>query len=154
MRENLLPYIDYRFSAFMVLGKNARKVPKPQLAEFVTVFKEYLVTTYANAMGYYDDQTVSFEPNGDYVGKKTITVRALIQDEGRPDIKVAFKVRYDSRTNSWKGYDMVAEGISLLSSKRSEFETIIRQDGVEKVIALMQQKIDAPIVLQNATAAK
>ena len=154
MRENLLPYIDYRFSAFMVLGKNARKVPKPQLAEFVNVFKEYLVTTYANAMGYYDDQTVSFEPNGDYVGKKTITVRALIQDEGRPDIKVAFKVRYDSRTNSWKGYDMVAEGISLLSSKRSEFETIIRQDGVEKVIALMQQKIDAPIVLQNSTAAK
>jgi phospholipid transport system substrate-binding protein len=49
---------------------------------------------------------------------------------------------------------MVAEGISLLSSKRSEFETIIRQDGVAKVIALMQQKIDAPIVLQNATAAK
>lgn len=154
MRENLLPYVDYRFSAFMVLGKNARNVPKPQLAEFVNVFKEYLVTTYANAMGYYDDQTVSFEPSGDYIGKKTITVRALIQDEGRPDIKVAFKVRYDSRTNAWKGYDMVAEGISLLSSKRSEFETIIRQEGVDKVIALMQEKINAPIVLQNITAAK
>jgi phospholipid transport system substrate-binding protein len=153
MRENLLPYVDYRFSAFMVLGKNARKVPKQQLGEFVNVFREYLVTTYANAMGYYDDQTVSFEPSGDYKGKKTITVRALIQDEGRPDIKVAFKVRYDNRTNSWKGYDMVAEGISLLSSKRSEFEGIIRQDGVEKVIALMQEKIDAPIVLQNRAPA-
>jgi phospholipid transport system substrate-binding protein len=153
MRENLLPYVDYRFSAFMVLGKNARKVPKQQLGEFVNVFREYLVTTYANAMGYYDDQTVSFEPSGDYKGKKTITVRALIQDEGKPDIKVAFKVRYDNRTNSWKGYDMVAEGISLLSSKRSEFESIIRQDGVEKVIALMQEKIEAPIVLQNRAPA-
>ncbi len=154
MRENLLPYIDYRFSAFMVLGKNARNVPKPQLAEFVNVFKEYLVTTYANAMGYYDDQTVSFEPGGDYLGQKTITVRAIIQDDGRPDIKVAFKVRYDSRTNSWKGYDMVAEGISLLSSKRSEFETIIRQEGVEKVITLMQEKINEPIVLQNTNPAE
>ena len=149
MRENLLPYVDYRFSAFMVLGKNARSVPKPQLAEFVNVFKEYLVVTYANAMGYYDDQTVTFEPNGDYAGKKTITVRALIQDEGRPDINVAFKVRFDSRTNAWKGYDMVAEGISLLSSERSEFESIIRQEGVEKVIALMQEKIDAPVELQT-----
>lgn len=154
MRENLLPHVDYRFSAFMVLGKNARSVPKPQLAEFVNVFKEYLVTTYANAMGYYNDQTVSFEPSGDYKGKKTITVRALIQDDGRPDIKVAFKVRYDSRKNVWKGYDMVAEGISLLSSKRSEFEGIIRRDGVEKVIELMQEKIDAPIQLQNNVAAE
>ena len=45
---------------------------------------------------------------------------------------------------------MVAEGISLLSSKRSEFESILRQDGIEKVIELMQQKIKDPIVLQKS----
>jgi len=28
-------------------------------------------------------------------------------------------------------YDMVAEGISLLSSKQSEFESILRQDGIQ-----------------------
>ena len=49
---------------------------------------------------------------------------------------------------------MVAEGISLLSSKRSEFETIIRQEGVEKVITLMQEKINEPIVLQNTNPAE
>ena len=149
MRENLLPHVDYKYSAFMVLGNQARKVPKQKLGEFVNVFREYLVTTYANAMGYYDDQTVSFEPAGDYSDKKIVTVRALIQDEGKPDIKVAFKVRKDRRTNQWGAYDMVAEGISLLSSKRSEFESILRQEGIETVIALMQKKIDNPIVLQN-----
>jgi phospholipid transport system substrate-binding protein len=133
----------------MVLGNQARKVPKQKLGEFVNVFREYLVTTYANAMGYYDDQTVSFEPAGDYSDKKIVTVRALIQDEGKPDIKVAFKVRKDRKTNQWVAYDMVAEGISLLSSKRSEFESILRQEGIETVIALMQKKIDNPIVLQN-----
>lgn len=152
MRENLIPYVDYRFSAFMVLGKHAKSTPRPQLMEFVSVFREYLVTTYANAMGYYDDQEVLFQPASDFKGKKTITVRALIKDDGRPDIDIAFKVRYDSRTNSWKGYDMVAEGISLLSSKRSEFEGIIRSDGVDKVIELMKDQSAAPIVLQNATA--
>ncbi|MDG1815582.1 MAG: ABC transporter substrate-binding protein [Glaciecola sp.] len=149
MRENLLPHVDYKYSAFMVLGNQARNVPKQQLGEFVNVFREYLVTTYANAMGYYDDQTVAFEPAGDYDDKKIVTVRALIQDTGKPDIKVAFKVRKDRKTNQWAAYDMVAEGISLLSSKRSEFESILRQDGIEKVIELMQQKIDDPIVLQK-----
>ncbi len=152
MRENLLPYVDYKYSAFMVLGNQARKVPKQQLGEFVNVFREYLVTTYANAMGYYDDQTVAFEPVGNYADKKIVTVRALIQDEGKPDIKVAFKVRKDRKSNKWGAYDMVAEGISLLSSKRSEFESILRQEGIEKVIALMQQKINDPIVLQGSDA--
>jgi phospholipid transport system substrate-binding protein len=149
MRENLLPHVDYKYSAFMVLGNQARNVPKQQLGEFVNVFREYLVTTYANAMGYYDDQTVSFEPAGNYDDKKIVTVRALIQDTGKPDIKVAFKVRKDRKSNQWAAYDMVAEGISLLSSKRSEFESILRQDGIEKVIELMQQKINNPIVLQK-----
>ena len=70
-------------------------------------------------------------------------------DTGKPDIKVAFKVRKDRKSNQWAAYDMVAEGISLLSSKRSEFESILRQDGIEKVIELMQQKINNPIVLQK-----
>lgn len=152
MRENLLPNVDYRFAAFMTLGNRVKTVPAAKRNEFVEVFREYLVTTYANALGYYDDQSVIFEPAGDYKGKRTVTIRAVIQDEGRPDIKVAFKVRFDRRKNKWGAYDMVAEGISLLSSQRSEFETILRQDGIDTVIALMQEKIDKPIVLQNGAS--
>ncbi|MCP3429340.1 MlaC/ttg2D family ABC transporter substrate-binding protein [Opacimonas viscosa] len=152
MRENLLPNVDYRFAAFMTLGNRVKTVPEAKRNEFVEVFREYLVTTYANALGYYDDQSVIFEPAGDYKGKRTVTIRAVIQDEGRPDIKVAFKVRFDRRKNKWGAYDMVAEGISLLSSQRSEFETILRQDGIDTVIALMQEKINQPIVLQNGVA--
>lgn len=148
MEEELLPYIDYRFSAFMVLGKHFKSVPKEHLDEYVQVFREYLITSYAIAMGYYDDQTVEFEPAGNSDDKKTVTVRAVVKDDNRPDIKIAFKVR-KSRSDDWKAYDMVAEGISLLSSKRSEFESILRQDGIEKVIEIMRGVIEQPIRLQE-----
>ena len=149
MEEELLPYIDYRFSAFMVLGKHFRSVPKEHLDEYVQVFREYLITSYAIAMGYYDDQTVEFEPAGDAANKKTVTVRAVIKDDKRPDIKIAFKVR-KSRSNDWRAYDMVAEGISLLSSKRTEFESVLRQEGITKVIEIMRKTIEEPIKLQQS----
>ena len=76
-------------------------------------------------------------------------MRAIVKDPNRPEIKVAFKVRKDSKTNEWGAFDMVAEGISLLDSKRSEFESIIRQDGIQKVIDLMQSKIDNPVELEK-----
>lgn len=148
MEEELLPYVDYQFAAFMVLGKHFRSVPKDKLAEYVSVFREYLITKYAVAMGYYDNQIVEFQPKGEYKDKKTVTVRAVVKDPSRPEIKIAFKVRRDKKTKTWKAYDMVAEGISLLSSQRSEFESILRQDGVDKVIAIMQEQIQQPIKLQ------
>lgn len=146
MEEELIPYIDYRFAAFMVLGKHFKSVPEDRLGEYVQVFREYLITRYAVAMGYYDDQTVVFEPKSNSEGEKTVTVRAVIQDENRPDIKIAFKVR-KGRSGEWRAYDMVAEGISMLSSTRSEFETMLRQDGIDKVISVMRDTINKPIEL-------
>lgn len=145
MKEELLPHVDYQFAAFKVLGKYFKSVEKDKLSEYVQVFRQYLITTYAVAMGYYDDQTVVFEPESDFTGQKSVTVRAVVQDPGRPEIKVAFQVRKDSRTNEWKAYDMVAEGISLLNSKRAEFEPILRQEGIDAVIKLMREKIEQPV---------
>ncbi|GBL04889.1 ABC transporter substrate-binding protein [Glaciecola sp. KUL10] len=150
MEEELMPYIDYKFSAFKVLGKYTTKLSREELLEFVSVFREYLITSYAVAMGYYDDQLVEFAPEMDFSRDSDVTVRAVIKDDGRPDIKVAFKVRKDRKSNEWQAYDMVAEGISLLSSKRSEFESILREDdGVNKVIAQMRKSITQPIVLEK-----
>ncbi|WP_395340637.1 phospholipid-binding protein MlaC [Ningiella sp. W23] len=149
MEEELLPYIDYRFSAYKVLGKYARGLEKKDLLEFITVFRQYLITSYAVAMGYYDNQVVEFEPMRGYEDRTDVTVRAVIKDGARPDIKVAFKVRKDRRSGEWQAYDMIAEGISLLSSKQSEFEAILRKDGIQQVITLMRESIDEPIRIDD-----
>jgi phospholipid transport system substrate-binding protein len=149
MEEELMPYIDYRFSAYKVLGKYARGVEKKDLLEFISVFRQYLITSYAVAMGYYDNQTVEFDPVRDFSDRSDVTVRAVIIDDVRPDIKVAFKVRKDRKGDEWQAYDMIAEGISLLSSKQSEFESILRKDGIQEVIAQMRSSIDQPIKLNN-----
>ena len=149
MEEELVPHIDYKFAAFMVLGKHFKSVPKEKMGEYISVFRQYLITTYAVAMGYYDNQKVIFEPESNFEDQKSVTVRAVVQDPERPEIKIAFKVRKDSKTNEWKAYDMVAEGISMLNSKRSEFESILRQEGIDSVIALMRDKIGKPVELNQ-----
>ena len=149
MEEELLPYVDYNFSALKVLGKHFRTVPKEKVPEFIKVFREYLITTYALALAYYNGQEVVFQPMQEVDDEKTITVRAIVKEPGRPDINIAFKLRKNSKTNEWKAYDMVAEGISLLSSKQSEFESILRQDGIQAVIDLMNRKISQPINLDK-----
>ncbi len=46
---------------------------------------------------------------------------------------------------NWLVYDMVAEGISLLDSKRFELSSLLRQQGLVSVAALLEEKAKAPI---------
>ena len=149
VEKDLLPYVDYKFAAAKVLGKYFKSTPREKIPVFFEEFRKYLISTYAVALAQYEDQEVLFEPAKDFKGKKEVTVRAVIQDDARPDIKIAFKVRKNSKTKEWKAYDMVAEGISLLSSKRSEFESILRKDGIDKVIEILQSKNQETISLEK-----
>lgn len=150
MEEELLPYIDYKFSALKVLGKSWNKGTKSELIEYISVFRSYLITSYAVALGYYNGQEVLFQPvRALKDNAKSITVRAVIKDENRPDINLAFKLRKVAETNEWKVFDIIAEGISMLSSKQSDFESILRKDGIPAVTKIMQAAIEKPLVLES-----
>ena len=131
--EELMPFVDYKYSAFRILGKNLRKTNKEQRDKFVTSMRRYLVRTYANALFQYKNQKVIYEPKRPIKGRKIVSVNTKIIDGNRPTIDIAFKMRKNKRTNEWKAYDMVVEGISLLSSKQAELSQRIAKRGIDQV---------------------
>lgn len=149
MVVELLPHIDYQYAALKVLGRNFKKVPREKLPIYIDAFKEYLITTYAIALSQYDDQEVIIVPGKVDSEDKIVTVKAIIRDDNRPDINLIFQVRRSSKTGEWKAFDMIVEGISLLSSKQSELEPVLTKDGVDGVIAILEEKNKQPIRLQQ-----
>ncbi|MFT2089947.1 phospholipid-binding protein MlaC [Paraglaciecola sp. 2405UD69-4] len=147
--QELMPHIDYKFAAFKVLGKHFRTVPKAQIPEFVEEFRQYLISNFAVALASYGGQELIFEPVKFEDSAKSMTVKAIIREEARPDIHVNFKLRKNSKTQEWKTYDLVAEGISLLSSKQSEFAPMIRQDGIQAVIDVMKNQNSEPLTVAS-----
>jgi phospholipid transport system substrate-binding protein len=149
LEEELMPYVDHRFAAFKVLGKHARKAPKDQLLKYVEVFRNYLVESYVVGLSHYDDQSIEFEPVSDFSDKKMLNVRTTIKDDERPDIVLIFKMRR-GRDGNWKAYDMVAEGISMISSKQSQYEAVLRQKGLPYVISSMQEEINKTSIAKDS----
>jgi phospholipid transport system substrate-binding protein len=131
--QELMPFIDYKYAAYRILGKNLRKTTKEQRAMFVTSMRSYLIRTYANALTQYKNQQVIFEREREIKGRKIVSVNTKIIDTNRPTINIAFKMRQNKKTKQWKAYDMVVEGISLLSSKQAELSQRITKQGVEHV---------------------
>ena len=131
--EELMPYIDYRYAAYKILGKNLQSSTKEQRENFVLSMRQYLIRTYANALTQYKDQKVIFEPEKNTDGKNIVSVTTQIIDGQRPTIDIDFKLRKNKSTLEWKAFDMVVEGISLLSSKQAELSNRIAKEGIESV---------------------
>ncbi len=146
--DELVPYIDSRYAAGYVIGQSVKlnTVPKEDFNTFVSAFQNYMVGTYAGVFTQYRDQKVIIEPGQPIDDKrKIITIKTRVIDPGKPDIKIEFKLRRGKNAENWLVYDMVAEGISLLDSKRSELSSLLRQQGLVSVAALLEEKAKAPI---------
>ena len=139
VEQQLMPHVDHIYAALSVLGTQAKDIPRDKLGLFFEQFRLYLLTTYSNSLRNYTNQIVEFEPSRPIKNEKIVSVKGTIKEPGKPDITITFQVRRN-KENQWKAFDLVAEGISMVQSKRAEFAPIIRQKGIDTVIEFMQQK--------------
>lgn len=154
VREELMPYINYKYAAFKVIGSHLKKTTAQERKDFVPVFREYLVTSYAQVFTLYEKQPVEFARAEDFTDKRIVAVDTRVMMTGRDNIDVSFKVRKDRNTNEWKAFDMVAEGVSLLDTKQAELSGIIRQKGLPYVTELLKKKSERNIVFKDKSASQ
>lgn len=148
IREELLPYVDYEYAAFKVLGKHVRDVKAEDRQAFVDAFKDYIVTVYAQLFKQYKEtQKIIVEQTRGLNGDKIVVVKSRIVDPGRPDISVIFKLIY--RNDKWGAFDMEAEGISMLNTKRKEIGAAIDRVGIKAIIEDLNDKAAQKINLNQ-----
>ncbi|NOU50958.1 ABC transporter substrate-binding protein [Pseudoalteromonas sp. JBTF-M23] len=140
VRSRLMPHIDVKFVSFKLLGKHIKGLQRTDAIEFIDAVDSYLVTTYANALLQYKGQDVVFEELPVSGDSNFATVKVVIKENSGPDIDMHFKFRQNN-DGSWKVYDMVAEGISLLSAKQKEITTRISEVGLAKVTSELKSKV-------------
>ncbi|MDO7086156.1 ABC transporter substrate-binding protein [Pseudocolwellia sp. AS88] len=150
VNEELMPYIDYKYSAYKVIGaQNFKSTTEKERKAFVPVFRDYLITSYAQVFTLYKQQEVTFEPAKTLKNEKIVSVNTSVIEPGREPINISFRVRKNKKTNDWKAYDMVAEGVSLLDSKQAELSSIIRQKGLPHVTEMLIEKSSKDIVFKD-----
>lgn len=133
VEEELMPSVDYHYASFLILGKHLRNTNEVQRDQFVNSMRNYLSRTYATALMQYKNQQVIFEPEKSVEDKKIVGIKMQIVELNKPTIDVIFKMRKNKQTGEWKAFDMIVEGISLLSSKEAELSNRIAKQGIEQV---------------------
>lgn len=110
-----------------VLGANWRRADAAQQAEYLKLFSEYVIASYAGRLKEYTGSIVRIKDTADN-GNGEYIVTTLISQPGAPQpVRVDWRVREGG--GELRIIDLMIEGISMALSQRSEFGSLIQKNG-------------------------
>lgn len=139
--QELLPYVQVKYAGALVLGQYYKSATPAQRDAYFAAFREYLKQAYGQALAMYHGQTYQIAPEQPLGDKTIVPIRVTIIDpNGRPPVRLDFQWRKNSQTGNWQAYDMIAEGVSMITTKQNEWGTLLRTKGIDGLTA--QHEID------------
>jgi phospholipid transport system substrate-binding protein len=141
--EKVLPYIDFEEATRLAVGRAWSQASPEQRKKLVTEFRNMLVRTYSNAIEGYQGQTLKVMPSrGGKQEADEATVRTQFVRAGGKPLPIEFQMR--KAGDVWKVYDISVEGISLVLTYRSEFDAVVKQEGIDGLIKRLSDKNAPP----------
>lgn len=127
---------DYEEMAKRSLGATWGKLSGAQRSEFVRLFGELLEASYSDKVDKYSGETVTFlseTVDGDHAEVRTVLVR--------PNDKIPMNYRLVNKSR-WLVYDVIIEGVSLVSNYRSQFSQTINQSSYNELVKRLRTRVD------------
>jgi len=136
--EKILPHVDFEEATRLAVGRGWKEATPEQRKKLVAEFRNMLVRTYSNAISAYEGQTMKVMPVRMKPGDTDATVHNQFIRPGAKPVLVDYAMRKTEK--GWKIYDIVIEGVSLVLTYRSEFDAVVKQDGIDGLIKRLSQK--------------
>jgi len=138
LRSELGQVFDSRAMAQSALSTNWRNASEEQQVEFEELFRRTLENTYIGRIEAYTDEVVEYR--GEDINNNRATVDTTIVTSSN-EIPVNYRLRL--RSDGWYVYDVEVENVSMISSYRETYRSVVRRQGMDELLAEMRQSVSA-----------
>ena len=128
---------DYGYLSRMTLGRNWLKLDDGQRSEFIELYRLLLEKNYTGQLLKYTDEKVVFDRQTMLSEKKAAVDSNIVSS----DKKIPITYRLIRRDGDWKVYDLVIEGVSLVSNYRTQFNDILSRQTPAEMLLILRKKI-------------
>ncbi len=135
-----LERFDFETMSRLVLARGWRRFDDAQQRQFVEEFRDHLSARYGGRIERYEQEAVDItgervEPRGD------VTISTVLRGGQYDGVQIDYRLR--ERDGTWRMIDVVIEGVSLVSSFRSQFTEVLSRGGPEEVLRRLREKTEA-----------
>ncbi len=136
MKQAIDRHFDYEEMARRSLGNQWRSLSPAQRSEFVNLFGELLEASYSDKIERYTNEKVNYTSEnleGDYAEVRSVVLRK--------NDRIPIDYRLHKNDRGWMVYDVVIEGVSLVSNYRSQFTRIIGESSYGELLRRLRNKV-------------
>ena len=137
--EKVLPRFDFRQMTQLAVGPAWHKANPEQKQALESGFRTLLVNTYTGSLSLAarGDRKVEVKPTRQS-GQNDTVVKTLVTQSGKPPISIDY--RMENNPDGWKVYDVLVEGVSLVTTYRGTFSEEVQQSGIDGLIKVIEAK--------------
>jgi len=136
IRKVIVGKFDYREMSRRSVGKPWRAMDQEAQIAFTDVFRQMLEYSYGNQLAGYHGQKVEFEKAE--FKKDKARVKGAVVDANK---SIPMEYRLHQTAIGWQVYDIKIEGVSMITTFRKDFKSIIKKDGVDGLMITLQEKV-------------
>jgi len=142
LRDLFAANVDMEWMGKFALGSTWAQANAEQRARYITAYKDYLIAHYTkNFSNYAGSQYTITEAKAAANGEFTVGMNVKTPKARQEEIQAGYRVR--SAGGSYKISDIIIEGVSLITTQRSEFGSVAQNGGIDKVTTQLQAKTKA-----------
>jgi len=130
---------DLNKIARIVVGKEWEKLSEDQQKKLVEVFSRLSVASYAHNFKEFGGESFTIDSEEETT-RGGVVVYAHLSIPNDKDVKFEYHLKDTDKT--WRIINIVANGVSDLALKRSEYTSILQREGFDALIAKINEKID------------
>jgi phospholipid transport system substrate-binding protein len=126
---------DYQEMSRRSLGAPWTNLPEKDKQEFVSLFQTLLVNTYADKIESYTGDGVQ------YLNERTEKEYAEVRTKvltGKTEIPLDYRLL--NKGSTWRVYDVVVDGVSLVNNYRGQFSKILRNGSYADLVDQLRKK--------------
>ena len=139
IESKLLPNFNFPRMTQLAMGRNWAKASPEQQTALTREFQTLLVRTYSGALSNFKNNTIDYKPLRMAAGESDVTVKTVINQANGQGIPIDYSLEKGA-DGSWKAYDIIVAGVSLVTNYREEFNTVVRDQSVDALVKQLQAK--------------
>ena len=148
----VLPHFDFARMTRLAVGRNWAQATDAQKQALVKEFRTMLVRTYSSSLSAYRNQKLEVKPLKMNPQDKDVIVRTAVIQQGGPQIPIDYAME-KTDAGAWKVYDVVIDGVSLVTTYRGSFNDQIQKGGIDGLVKTLSDRNRSPEPPAAPTAA-
>jgi len=128
---------DFTELSRRTLSNNWKKLSPEQQKEFVSLYTSILEDAYSDKIMAYSDEKIIFTKEVPLT-EKTVEVQSTVMKKTN-EIPIYYRVILED--GAWRVYDVVIEGVSLISNYRTQFKDILSNKPPEALLETLRKKV-------------